>query len=357
MSMFRVVGDHVVSEPDYARAAFEAAGREGSAPFDVRLGGGRTLSVDPGAAVPFQPIGRGLPLTVMLRDVYTGAHPRSGLFGRKKDVAVVSGLKNYDVFDASSRALNFVAQDIPSHSHATMPSALGQGTAIVAYSPAVVTDSQILTIEFAVDSFPQDLFDKLSSAFSTLSGMPILLPYAGYLMGASGLVKLAGDLGEALFDGHPAFSATGSIDFNIPGLPAATADFRILAGQGLDADGYRYVPGKGLVDQAGQTYAGDIPYAVISLDGTERPDLAAFSPTVASAAVLQRFFGLKDGAEASIDTLVQGLQLASDLHYRAKALAKKAQIDGLPAGADAAALQADYAALVKNIANDQLRPK
>jgi hypothetical protein len=356
MGIFRIVGEHVVSETDFRRAALAPVSLATGEPLEMDFGGGKTLSIDAGPPAEFTPIGRGLPLTIMIRDVYFGRYPKGGLFGGHKDVAVVSGLKGYDVFNASSRALNFIAKQISSHRQVTSPSALDHGTPIVAYSPAIVTDSQILTIEFAVDSFPGELFDKLSSAFTTLAGLPILLPYAGYIMGASGLVKLAGNLGEALFDGRPAFSITESIDFNTPGVPRATADFRIMADPGFDADSYHYVAGRGLVDKAGKVYDGDEPYVVISLDGAAKPELEKFSPTVASAAVLQRFFQLKDGAEASIDTVVQGIQLVSDVSYRDKALAKKAQIGAAAAGTDTTALKADYDALVKNISNPALRP-
>ena len=104
------------------------------------------------------------------------------------------------------------------------------------------------------------------------------------------------------------------------------AAFRILAGSTFDVTGFQYKDGEGLLDTHGRKYGGDEPYIVISLDGKQRDNLKTFVPTVASAAVLQRFFQLQDGAQVAIDTVVQGLQLASDLKYRDQALSLKAKI-------------------------------
>ena len=357
MSVFRVIGDHVVKESEYRQKAVEVAGAS-QAPGSVEFSGGRTLSLDAAPEVGARhDIGLGLPLTITITEVYTGRYPQKGLLGGhpRKDVAVVSGVKNFDVFNASARALNFIQPQIGSHGRIKAPSALSQGTSLVAYSPAVLSDSQVVTVEFAVDNFPQELFDKVSGAFTALSGVPILLPYAGFLMGASGVAKLAGSLGEALFDGHPAFSVTESIDFATPGLPIAKADFRILAGSALAADQYRYDPEHGLVDASGAVYDGDEPYVVLNLDGRENKQLEGFAPSVASAAVLQRFFSVKDGGEASINAVTEGLHLFSDLQYRDRALKLKAQIDA--GTGDTGALQSSYDAILKNISSDVIRPR
>ena len=59
---------------------------------------------------------------------------------------------------------------------------------------------------------------------------------------------------------------------------------------------------------------------------------------------------------AAIDTVVQGIQLASDLKYRQQAIDLKAKLDA----ADTATkpqIQAQLDAAVKNISNDALKPK
>jgi hypothetical protein len=170
------------------------------------------------------------------------------------------------------------------------------------------------------------------------------------------VVKLAGGLGDALFDGKPAFSITNSINFDVPGGTLARADFRVLSHEPLLDTGWKYNDDRGLVDSTGKVYDGDEPYIVISLDGKKRDNLKDFAPTVASAAILQKFFNMRDRAAASIDTLVDGIKLASDMKYRDQAVALKSRIDALPAGDEKARLQAQYDALLENIGNPVLKP-
>jgi hypothetical protein len=235
------------------------------------------------------------------------------------------------------------------------PSAFSDGSALVAYSPAIMTDSLTVSFELAVATFPQALVNSLSTAFNTLAGIPMLLPYAGYLLGAGQLFKLAGNAGHALFDGTK-FSVTDSIDFDVPGTNPASAAFRILAGSTFDVSGFQYKDGEGLQDSAGRKYTGDEPYIVISLDGKQRDNLKSFVPTVASAAVLQRFFQVQDGAQVAIDTVVQGLQLASDFKYREQAISLRAKIAAAPDQATKDALQKQLDAALKNISTDIIKP-
>jgi hypothetical protein len=73
------------------------------------------------------------------------------------------------------------------------------------------------------------LFKTISDALKTLSGIPLLLPAQGYLLAASTVISTGSDWADALIDGRAAFSVSDSIDFNLPGVPASTAGFRVLA--------------------------------------------------------------------------------------------------------------------------------
>ena len=364
MAVFRVLDDHVLSESEYrsrqqALTQFLSIRAAGQALESFTLSEGRTLTAvapAPPAAAAWTPIGRGKPLTIMIRHVYTGRHPdNSFLFGDGSDIAIVSGVKNYDVFDATTRALNFLVQHQAPHAHIRRPSPFADGTSLVAYSPAIMTDSMTISFELAVASFPQELVNGISGAFNTLAGIPLLLPYAGYLLGAGQLFKLAGNAGHALFDGIK-FSVTDSIDFDVPGAEPAVADFRVLTDNSLDASQFRYREPDGLIDANGNLYAGDTPYIVVSLDGAPHDELKKFAPTVASAAVLQRFFQVQSGAQVAIDTVVQGLELASDLKYREMALNLQAKIGQTTDPAEKAKLQADMQAALKNISQAALKP-
>ncbi|MDE2184389.1 MAG: hypothetical protein KGJ78_15320 [Alphaproteobacteria bacterium] len=364
MTVFRVIDDHVVSEAEYRARRHEIttfldARAIGEAKRGLMLSGERTLTATAPAApagAP-DPIGKGLPLSILIREVYTGKYPDDGPFGDGGDIAVVSGVKNYDVFNATARALNFLVKDVKEHSRLRRPSPFTEGTSLVAYSPAVMTDSLTVGFEFAVADFPQEFVNSLSNAFSTLAGIPLLLPYSGYMLGAGALFKLVGNVGHALFDGIK-FTVTDSIDFDIYGAQPAVAGFRIVAATD-EFSNYQYTDAGGLVDAQGKKYAGDTPYIVVSLDGRQRDNLKTFAPTAASAAVLQRFFSVKDGGQVAIDTVVEGLQFVSDAKYRDQAMALKAQLVD-PSVTDPArkkALQDGYAAAVKNIVSDAMKPK
>lgn len=309
---------------------------------------------------PYVPIGLGKPLTIQIRHIYTGKYPKKSVFGGGgKDIAVVSGVRDYSVFAATARALNFIERNKKAGSHLKTPGAFVDGTPVVAYYPALTADSLTLSLELAVDDFSQEFVNSLGSAFETLGGVPLLLPHAGFLLGAGELLKLAGGLGNALFDGKPEFSITEPLNFDIPGSEIATADFRVLTHSDTLQHEYIYDDKRGLVHkQHGELYKGEEPYAVVSLDGRERRNLAEFAPTAASASILKRFFNLGQDVRTPIDTIVEGVKLASDMRFRNKALDVKKSLDKLSADSpDRAKLQTQYEALLKNIENDLFKPK
>lgn len=342
MPVYHVVGDEVVSGQ-------ATGGRPGGALIASDESSG-------GAIVQFEPIGIGRPLTIDIRHVYTGRFPKSGgLFGGDKDVALVSGVKDYAVFAASARALNLISRSVKART-SLRGSAFDDGTSIVLYSPAVMTDSLTLSIELAVDRFPGEFVHQVGRSLKALAGVPLMMPYAGILMAAGEVVRIGSNLGDALFDGRPSFSITEAINFERPGSAVATADFRILSHDPMLAGRHRYKDGIGLVDPSGAPYQGDEPYVVISLDGKPRPHLESFGATVASSAVLERFFALQDGGTASIETLMESVKLASDMRLRGQAEAMKRQIDALPAGRERDRLAMQRESVLKNILSPELRP-
>ena len=141
---------------------------------------------------------------------------------------VTSAFKDMSVFSAAPRAVNFMRKGVSAFGSINSPAATEEGTPLVSYTPAVTSPSTILTLEIVFDQFPDQLFQTVSSALSSIGGIPLFLPANGYLMAASSVLKLAGNLGQALFDGSPVFSATETLDFNIPGGEDASADFRVV---------------------------------------------------------------------------------------------------------------------------------
>lgn len=312
----------------------------------------------------FEPIGINKPLTIMISHVFSGRHPGRSFLGgeRRRDLLVTSAIKSYSHYDAAPRAVNFYAQGVGARTNLTAPAAVDKGTALVFYTPAVTDASMTLTVELSFDDFPDRLLSKLSGAFQSLSSVPIFLPYAGYLMIGSGIAKLASDVGRQLFEGRPDFAPTIPLDFDIPGHQRPEAAFRIVAGNGLDISSLSFEPRKGLVLKANPTklYDGDEPYIVLSLDGRLRPELAQFTPTLASAELLADFMSSANKDEAIINGLVEAAKLANDSKYRLEADRLARDIEAArqsgAAPADIERLTQRREAILKNITSEYMKP-
>jgi hypothetical protein len=306
---------------------------------------------------PFKPIGMGLPLSIMIRHVYTGRFPKQ-ILGSPVDLLLTSSLKNITAFDASSRAVNFLKHGVGTHSHFDSPAATEQGTPLVCYVPSVTSPGTTLTLDLVFHRFPDDLLNKVASTFTAAAGIPIFLPAALYLLAAGSLVKLAANLGHGIFDGTPDFSPTVELDFDIPGSDTAQAGFWFLVERGFDTAPYKFVPGTGLVKKdSGEVYSGDVPHVVISLDGSEQDAFASFAPTMASSAILSRFLDAQDGSSVALDTLVNAMKIYNDYEYRTQADSLKKQIQQVgPTTEEGKLLQKKYDALVANIQSDLLKP-
>ncbi|HEX8449525.1 MAG TPA: hypothetical protein VF652_08040 [Allosphingosinicella sp.] len=361
MAVYRIYGNKLLSKAKFAEALSEGAGdaleaKDFLATDSAEPGFGRSSGLEstpPPAATQFVPIGLGKPLTILIREIYTGRFPSKGFLGSSgKPMAVVTGLKDYSVYAASSRAVNYLLKDVKPHTRFKAPPTFTEGTNVVAYSPAVVTDSFHFTVELAFDKFDDHLFDVVSKGLSAAAGIPMIMPAAGYLLAASTLVKIGSNLADGLVDGRASFSVTDSFDFNLPGSAPPAADFRVLCH--FDAAGMTYDPARGLLNADGSVYNGDEPYVVISLDGAVRKNLESFAPTVATAGIMKQFFNMRDGAEIVSTSLIDAMKLANDMKYRGEAAALRKQLESA-AATDKAALQARLDALNKNILNEELR--
>jgi hypothetical protein len=154
------------------------------------------------------------------------------------------------------------------------------------------------------------------------------------------------------------FSATETLDFDMPGATSPEAEFRIICNPTLDATAFRFQPNRGLIDRTSKkVYDGDEPYIVLSLDGRQREEFAGFAPTALTATLLEKFYTIKDGAEAAVETLVDAMTLYSDSRFRLQADSVKRKLDAAPKNsAEAEALKARYDALLANILNEAMKP-
>jgi hypothetical protein len=313
--------------------------------------------------VAFKPIGLGLPLTVMIREVYTGKYPKGNIFGGKKDMLVTSAIKSITSFEAKPKALNFMMSKVMSGSRIERPDASTQGTPYVFYSPALLEKSLTMDLTMVFDNFPEETFEQIGNFFTAAAGVPIFLAQSAYLIGAGILLKLIGEGGEAIFDGGPVFTSSDGIDIFLPGKPPIPPGFALITADNVDQidptfrEKYSVNNSGEVVDSTGAAYKGEIPYVVISLDGEKNEDLSSFSPTAASAAVLSRFFRVKNKQEQSLDVLLNALKLYNDFSYRKQIDQIDKQLASTTDPEEIKALKDKRDALLKNILEDIIKPK
>jgi hypothetical protein len=302
----------------------------------------------------------------MIREIYTGRYPSSGLtglFGDSKDLLVTSAIKSVTSFEGKPRAVNFLMKKISRGSHLTRSRASEQGTPFIFYSPALLEKSLTMDLSMVFDSFPKEVFEKIGDVLTAAAGIPLFLPQSTYLMAAGMLIKIAGGAGESMFDGKPVFESSSALDIYWPGSPPLPPGFALITSDDVDTvdpafrNTYQVNAQGKVVDSAGTEYSGDIPYIVISMDGTLQEELASFSPTAASAAVLSRFFGIRQGQEQPLDTLIDAMKLYNDYHFRLKVDRLDRQIEASPPGEARDELKRKRDALAGNILEELLKPK
>jgi hypothetical protein len=357
MSVFVAHGNDLVSQRAYRSLEPEAVAPR-------RRGGRKGLRAGAaGGTTDFTPIAPNSPLTIRIAHVYTGRYPKRSFFGgSSQDMLLCSAIKSYSVFDAAPRAIQFYERKVTAKSARQVPAAFDQGTSLIFYTPAVTDASLTLSLELAFDSFPDELLEKVGGGLQSLAGLPIFLPYAGYLMIGSQLARLAGDFGRAFLEGQAEFTRTETLDFDLPGFDRPEAAFRILAAPSFDVSGLQFSPRKGLVlrSDPSRLYDGEEPYLVISLDGRADDRLADFEPTLASAEMLKRVFGSANKAESAIDLLVDAARLANDARMRREADRIDREIGALQKAdgskEELARLKDRREGLVRSIRSDLLKP-
>jgi hypothetical protein len=368
MPVYHAVGPSLVTDSELREKSVELAefsrrleSRDRDARLSLSTGTLRAEAMLESAQPTFQPIGLHKPLTVMFHHVYTGQFPRSAFFDNTKDMLVTSAMKDLTVTSAQPRALNFLRGQVKAGHNTNTPAATEEGTPLITYSPAVTVPASILTMEIVFDNFPDALLNRIGTAFGSAAGIPIFAPAAPYLMAAGVVMRLAADLGKALFDGQPAFRESVTLNFDLPQLPLTQADFRVVAPPDFDVEPFSVDPVKGLVRKdGGQRYDGPFPYVILALDGRRRDDeFGQFAPAALTAAQLERFLSAKDGAEVAVDTLLESLKLFNDVRFRSQADALKRKIDRDCADSDSEEcrkLKERHRALLDNVLSDTLKP-
>jgi hypothetical protein len=344
MSLYHVVGRKLVPQDAVRGGAAEGEALESM-----------SLPV-PGT----EPIGTGKPLSIIVRHAYTGRFPRTSVFGGgRRDLLLTSAVRDvFATFNAAPRAVNMLRRRIGRSTHLSGIDATENGTPLVFYTPAVTMVSTTATIEMAFDDFPDELVSRIGGAIVSAGGIPLFGPYGPVMIGVGLAIKLVSTVVNALSDSRPEFGVSERLEFELPDGGAVGAGYLVLCEPTFDPTPLTFKLGTGLVDGAGRAYDGDEPYVVLLLDGRRQDAFKDFTPTAATAAMLERFLRQKDGSEVVISTIVDAVKLHSDLRHRREADRLVEQLGGLdPGSAEAQALKKKIDALVANIGEQLLRPK
>jgi hypothetical protein len=288
-------------------------------------------------APEFTPIGLGKPLSIEMLTVYTGDAPGRGLFGGQPDLLMTSAVRSVETFDAAPRAINQIVPDITDQQYIG-PSALAEGCPIVYYKKSVENSTILCSFELITESFSDQVLQQMSALFKSAGSLPVFAPANAYLMAGSFLTKILAQLGTALVQNQPFLHANLDLRFDTPAVPPALARQAILYNDrdGAELLGYKV----GLVqvgpdrqrvalqnEETGEVYQGNAPYIIVSLDGRNRDvELGDWERKLASAAVIERFYGAVDPGGQVVAAVEQAMDLYNDFMYHQKAKQIKEQL-------------------------------
>ncbi len=328
----------------------------------------QVLTARQDAAPDFQPVGIGRPLSIEIAGIYTGDAPNSAL-GQKPDLLVTSAVKSLVTFDAAPRAINQLIRKVKDVTYYP-PSALNQGCPIVYYTPALADETLLCSFELLAENFTSHSASVISKLMAAAGGLPVFAPASLYLIAGSELTKIIGDLSKLIPGKQPFLRDDLNLYFSTPGLEPGIAHAAVIYNQSdegelshckVDKIGRQSRVRLALVDGEGNEYQGPAPYMIALIDGRARPDLAGFSPRLASAALLERFYTAGSEAEGKLDTIfTAALELYNDYTFRLKAEDFKNQISALDSAepgyaAEKARLEKLMAACKGNIRTEVLK--
>lgn len=341
MSLYRVLGSEVVPQ-DSPRARLDSTRESLSLPL-------------PGA----EPIGTGRPLSIIIRHLYTGRFPKPSIFGAsRKDLLVTTAVRDvFTTFNAAPRAINILKRRISQGADIKGIDATENGTPLVFYSPAVTMVSTTATVEMSFDDYPEELVTRIGGAIASAGGIPLFGPYGPVMIGVGHAIKLVSTVVNSLTDAKAEFSVSERLEFELADGAPLDAGHLVLCEDTFDATPFTFKVGVGLLDADSRPYAGDEPYVVLLLDGRQHDAFKDFTPTAATAALLERFLQQKDGSEVVISSIVEAVKLYSDLRFRKEADRLAGQLEAVdPSSAQYATLKKKIDALLANVGEQLLKP-
>ncbi len=267
---------------------------------------------------PFQEIGIGKPLLIRFHSVYLG-NLKKGLFNSKKDIIVCSHIKDDTTYNVAPKAVHQIYRK-KDQREILYPSADNEGTALIYYSKAFDKDLLRITIELKSDKFPERAFNDISNALSVAGGIPIFSGFSSFLIAGGQILKSASGLLNKAIEGNPFLKFNTKIVDGIGGFKNTKPGFRVAtnSNQASEFNGYTIeevneASNDFVLKKDGKIYDGGVPYMILSFDGNEVSAYEDFTPTLASAAILKKFYGINENS--SIDEMKTMIEAYSDFTY------------------------------------------
>lgn len=304
---------------------------------------------------PFKPIGIGKPLVIRFHTVYLG-DLKKGIFGSNQDIMVCSAIKDDSTFEAAPRAIHqlFRKKD---NRETLSPSAINRGTPLIYYSKAFDKETLNITVEIKADKFPEKVFNNVSNALSLAGGIPIFGALSTYLLAGGQIIKSASSILNTLTEGAPLLTNNFNILDGVAGLKNTKAGFVLGANNGDQTFFKSYEitdlndDNQLVMSKNGKQYLGPKPYIIMSIDGSEKASFKSFSPTIASAALLKKFYGITENSP--INEMSEILNVYNDFTYVQKFNKTKKELEDAT-GERKSELEELMKAYEKNIQNADL---
>lgn len=339
--------------------------------FTIKRSLGESRGSLPEEYEPFTPIGLGKPLAISIDHLYTGKFPDlqwlNILHKNDIDLLVTSAVKQSGKNHAQQWAVNFLNQKTHQKQRITSPGATIPGSKYIFYTPSLLDGELLMDIRFSFDDFPDAVVTTLGSTMQEIGAMPFICnsPHGVLLLSVGILTKIGARLIERA-DTQPEFLSQDVLTINSPGKRKLKEGFLLVTDNRADEPDTKfldefYLNGLGeVVSRKDNTtkYQGDIPYAVIKLDGTHHVELQSFEPIAASTALLARFMGNKDEiSKQDWTSLLEGARLTNDLYYRKLIDEYDYRINNCSDEKQKSLLKTQRDAYANNILNDIFRKK
>lgn len=309
-----------------------------------------------GEELQYESIGIGKPMSVEILTMYSGDFRKKISIG-KRELLLMSAIKTSATYEAKAKAINLLVKNGQENKYLDF-SSFGEGTRVVFYTPAVDADSYDLSFNFLVDSFDQELVDKISSAIQVAGTIPVFLSYSTLLLAGSKLLSIAGVAGNKLLQKKPLLEESIRLQFGIGGLTNSVSRKMLICENYEEFSNYKIqrldnfgkVSYKLVNITTNQAYQGDEPYLIINIDGRKRESLESFTPKLVTAAILEKFG--QDEANNSVAILEDAMQLYNDYIYKTKADKLKKKLVSMGEGEEYDKQKAIYDAYIANIYNE-----